>query len=83
MVLVPRKRYEMLIEIYAVNMADASAKEFRTHLESKLLAKKEDEADGKGDVVEEKEEKEESYKEKYENIVQGGDLELSSLKIFF
>ena len=33
--MVPRKRYELLIEIYAANMAEVSAKELQKHLEGK------------------------------------------------
>jgi acetolactate synthase small subunit len=61
MVLVPRKRYEQLIEIYAINMANITAEEFQVHLTNKAS---ENQAS-----INYIEENKRAYKEKYANII--------------
>ena len=39
MILVPRSRYELLIELYAANMADINVRNLQRQLESKLNEK--------------------------------------------
>ena len=61
MVLVPKKRYEQLIEIYAINMANITAEEFKTHLGNKAAQNAES--------INFIEESKRVYKEKYANII--------------
>ena len=62
--MVPRRRYEMLIEIYSCNMADVCSKEvYRQLKEFKEVPQEQDRID-------------QDYKAEYSCIVQSGDLQL-------
>jgi len=72
MVLVPKRRYELLIEIYSINMANINAKQFQKHLENSK-------AENKG-AVNFVEESEKTYKTNYGQIMKDTNFTLS---IFF
>ena len=73
MIQVPKKRYETLIEVYAMSVADHASKQFEKYQTNKKS----------GIELNSEEQKSELKKEKYENIVKSGDLELGSMTVFF
>ena len=73
MVMVPRARYELLIEMYATSMADVNARLLTKQIEARSSDKIPSSQDGG----------EERYKEKYGNLVKDEKLDLQSMRVFF
>lgn len=75
--MVPRRRYEQLIEIYSINIAEISVNELRQKLQKSLPA----DLEQKG--VNYVEEAQRVYQQKYADVAKGEDIDVKDLHQLF
>jgi hypothetical protein len=78
MVLVPRKRYEKLVEIYSINIAEISINEVREKLKITSGV-----SEGETRAINYVEENKKNYKEKYSDIARDENIDIKDLYQFF
>jgi hypothetical protein len=78
MVVVPRRRYEKLIEVYSINMAEISINELHDRLQM-MPGKEEQAVQGVNYLAE----AHRTYQEKYSDIVKGEEVDVKDLQQLF
>jgi hypothetical protein len=77
MVLVPRRRYDQLIEIYSINIAEISVNELRQKIQKSLSADIEQRS------INYVEEAQRVYQQKYADVAKGEDIDVKDLHQLF